>query len=338
MPSGIGYGLGRALQTLGQGAFGWADAMNEEQQLRARQQAVEDQRRERLSIEGWRPASDKRVGAESGAGMMVTGDRTPRPETAAPAGMPDAASLDRLKNALLTSTYGAKEAPRERATLSDGLSIERPAPTAARDALARRTSVASYDAMGGAEPFNPAINYPAVQQSRMATEARRPGDQEQRAAYDAIPAAAFPNGQKPAFTPNMNWVGIAESYTKGEMGQQNRTEFRVTFPPSGPSGVMSPAQVRAQNVSSAEGRAKTLGLEAVSIAESGRPNFDPVGAVRNSLRQEFGDTLTEGQIQGLAVDAVRQSEGVSRTEARFGERPAARRGSARERARARLGQ
>lgn len=179
---------------------------------------------------------------------------------------------------------------------------------ALQNALRERQQRAAYGAWrtanpGRSEPFEATDDWQAVMAQHLGHETNQSTIDPalNRRLFDSLPDSVR---SRLPYVEGHDYKPLYDAYVRGEIGQQNRTEFRVMFPPGaggGSTGEMTATQQRAQRLRQAEGRAATLAMQAYA---GGYPNV--VGVVRNYLRQEFRD-ISEGEIEGIAAQQAREN-------------------------------
>lgn len=170
-----------------------------------------------------------------------------------------------------------------------------------------------FDALHASDPQRyptriPGISYRRIYESGATSSQRTtPAPEVNRAAYERVPATAFPGGRKPAFSTAQNWVDVEKGWINGERQQQNRVEVYVQTPPRGRggSGGRTVAQERSTALRSAKG-----------IAAQGVTQGFHDEQIRVQLRNDYGDALEEGEIQGIVAEARRRATGDQRAENR----------------------
>lgn len=358
----MGMGFGRALAALGGGFTGWADDMAKVREKRAdrdaelaargifpvQQQAGAPAQSPRDVLAQVPVAKMERVTpvrpdpmlaavAIGGMGRSIVPGMRPEPPSLSPSLEMDSApppEIQRPNPQVVADALRGTQRPRM--TLGDAEYEVRPemTPEGRRDALQRATrEPGNRQAFGflaqnmeGIGDYNPDVDYTAMQQtvgtSALRARERQVDPAQNRAAYDSIPAEAFPGGHKPSFVTGDNWVSARQRYLNGEMGQKNTIETRVMFPPQGSTGELTATQQRAEARRQAEAamrvRVRSLGLGGGIVPED----------YKRIQTQYGGNIVSQAELIDIATDEFHRMEGESRTAGsadravtRFSERP-----------------
>jgi len=323
----MGRGIGQALLALGGGLSGWGGDLATERGKRADREAE-------LALRGYYPAAPEApalpeapepgpaprtdpmldaVEAGGGGRTLMPGMRpqplsatmgmdtdfgdvgpedprayTPAPPRASPAEVAEAVRGVRAPRVPL---YGQEyEYHPERTPEGQRQALQ--------DALRQRQQRAAYSAWrqanpGRTEPFEATDDWQAVMAQTLARAAPSSGVDPtlNRQHYDALPASVR---QTTPYVEGHDYKNLYDAYARGEIGQTNRTEFRVMFPPNtgGGAGGLTPAQEHSRALEGARGKAQQLASQRV-----------PAQAILEWLNYNYGE-LGSDVLGGIATSAV----------------------------------
>jgi hypothetical protein len=207
-----------------------------------------------------------------------------------------------------TAAAGAAAPQRTRptVTLSDGTTY-RYEPSLTEEGRREAADRAAYEAFAARRPNAPAYeaaagHWAALNAQEVGRESRGPSDAENRAVYDRIPAAAFPQGRKPAYEPSVDWGPLYQGYVRGEMGQQNRIEIRV--PRSHDDGRLTPLQQRTIARDQAEAQMRS------HVRRVGAERVRPEDYFR--ISRASGGAVSQADLIEVATDEARKVERIRR--------------------------
>lgn len=123
------------------------------------------------------------------------------------------------------------------------------------------------------------------------------------AAWQSIPASAFPGGHKPDYVPGDDWTKVRARYLTGELGQQNQTQMRIEFPPQGNASLDSFTAMQAHNIARDRALAAARQLVHNTYGRRGLHGQD-----FRSLAQQYNNAATVDELAQAATEEFYKME------------------------------